>query len=267
MVIDIDEDATAADALPHRSEPFETGGIRRDHTVKFHAAPRLLNHSGRIQEFIFLGNAILVPAGHFLPLVLQGQSQPELRADAVAVGTDVPDHTKRAALANLFNNTLNNLRVAFHRCEPNRLPPKGGGELTGAPAGDCRVPQSGDAEPDFSNSSMMAITRFPRPTESSIWNRSLGVYFNTTARPTSPWMRFRCFANSPSPRFCCSALPRMLIKTTAECRSPVTSTSLTVTRPASLTGNSRRITSPISRFSNSRTRWSLREGIWFWPGL
>src|SRR5437764_11594314 len=31
--------------------------------------------------------------------------------------------------------------------------------------------------------------------------------------------------------------------------------------PASLTSNSRRTASPISRLSNSRTRWSLSEGI------
>src|SRR5258708_25185847 len=74
-------------------------------------------------------------------------------------------------------------------------------------------------------------------------------------------MRGRCCARRAMPRFCWSALPRMLMNTAAVFKSPDTSTSLTVTTPASLTGNSWRIASPMARFNNSRTRWSLREGI------
>ncbi len=100
-----------------------------------------------------------------------------------------------------------------------------------------------------------------RTTESSIRNLSVGVYFRITARATRPWMRLRWRMSRPKPRFCCSGEPRMLMKTRAECRSPATSTSLTVTSPTSLTGNSRRIASPISRLSNSRTRCIRREAI------
>src|SRR5487761_2325697 len=74
-------------------------------------------------------------------------------------------------------------------------------------------------------------------------------------------MRGRFWASSVSPRFCCSAVPRMRVNTVAERRAPVRSTSLTVTKPASATGISRRMASPISRFNNSRTRWSRMEGM------
>ena len=57
------------------------------------------------------------------------------------------------------------------------------------------------------------------------------------------------------------APPRIVMNTTADLRSPPTSMSLTVMRPTSLTLNSRRMASPISRFKSSRTRWSRRDAM------
>ena len=53
----------------------------------------------------------------------------------------------------------------------------------------------------------------------------------------------------------------VLMNTTADFKSPARSTSLTEIKPASLTWNSRRMASPISRFSNSRTRSCRRVGM------
>ena len=70
------------------------------------------------------------------------------------------------------------------------------------------------------------------------------------------------FEQSESPRFCWSALPRMLMKTVADFRSPATSTSLTVTRPASPTGEflaDRLADGALQQFA---TRWIRREGMY-----
>src|SRR5437867_2394478 len=68
-------------------------------------------------------------------------------------------------------------------------------------------------------------------------------------------MRSRSFLRISRPLRCCSLVPTMPTKTVADCRSPANPTSLTVINPASPVGISRRMISPISRFSNSRTRW------------
>src|SRR5262249_34341334 len=150
----------------------------------------------------------LVPDGDFLAGVVEGEGQPELGADAIAIGPNVADDADRFAVANRLHDSPND---ALH-------------SETG----------------DFSSSSIIWRTRLPRATDSSTTNRSWGVYFRTTALATRPWMRARFRWRSTKPVFCCSWPPRMLMKTTADFRSPPTSTSLTVTRPAWSTGISRR---------------------------
>src|ERR1039458_9680827 len=259
-MVNVDEQLTIGHALANRAKAFETGRVRGDHTVELQAALWPLDDVASVEEVVFLWNAILVPAGHLLPFVLEGEGETEQRAHAITIRADVADDTDRLALSYAFDDAVNNLWVRLHWIKTNAgwLAPECAG--SGACRGSCAY-SSGSAGLAFSKSSMIPSTRLPRAIESSIRNRRVGVYFRTTARPTNPWMRLRWRASSEIPRFCWSALPRMLIKTTADCRSPATSTSLTVMSPASLTSNSRRMTSPISRFSNSRTRWSLREGI------
>ena len=72
--------------------------------------------------------------------------------------------------------------IGFSRAQAWRAP-------EGAGSGACRVScvySAGSAGAAFSSSSMIPSTRLPRAIESSIRNRSVGVYFRTTARPTKP---------------------------------------------------------------------------------
>src|SRR5690348_3712775 len=239
VVVDVDETVPPGNTGPHLAQSLETGGVGRNDAVELQPRLGLLNDMIRVEEFIFLRDGVLVPAHHLLALVLERQAQAQLRTDAIAIGTDVADDAEGFAFSNLIDNSIHDGKARFH----------------------FRHGYSVVLGLDFSSSSIICRTRLPRTTESSMINFRVGVYFRTTARPTSPWMRLRWRVSRSRPRFCWSAVPRMLMKTAAECRSPSTSTSLTVTRPASLTVNSRRITSPIWRFKSSRTRWSRREGI------
>ena len=67
--------------------------------------------------------------------------------------------------------------------------------------------------------------------ESSKTNFNVGVYFKTTARADQTLDADAMLGEHWKPRFCWSALPRMLMKTMADFRSPATSTSLTEIRP------------------------------------
>lgn len=68
----------------------------------------------RVEEFIFLWDFILVPAAYFLALVLQRLSQPQLRANTVAVGAYMADDAECAALPHGLNNAINDFRVRLH---------------------------------------------------------------------------------------------------------------------------------------------------------
>ena len=57
---------------------------------------------------------IFVPANDFFAFVLQGERQAELRADAIAIGPDVADDAKRPALANAFEDAINDFRMRLH---------------------------------------------------------------------------------------------------------------------------------------------------------
>src|SRR5213594_1230072 len=229
VMVDIDEDLPVLDALPGLAEPLEAGAIRGNHAVECATWLRGVEEAVRVEEGQLAGHRILVPNGDGLAGVLEGEGQAELGTDAIPIGPDVADDADGVAVANRLHDSLDD---ALHS----------GSEV-------------------FSSSSMILRTRLPRATDSSTTKRSCGVYFRTTALATRPWMRVRFRWSSSKPVFCCSWPPRMLMKTTADLRSPPTSTSLTVTRPAWSTGISRRMASPISRFRSSRTRSRRWEGM------
>ena len=193
----------------------------------------------------FCGNAILIPADDFLPFVPQGEGEAELRAHAIAIRADVADDTERAALPDAFDDAVNNLWVRLHwneiECRMRVL-------RSSARSGACRV-----SCVLFFRLGRRGLFQLLDDPEHSIAAHDRVVHqepegggvFQDDRPAHQPWMRLRWRASSENPRFCWSGLPRMLMKTTAECRSPATSTSLTVIRPASLTWNSRRMASPI----------------------
>src|SRR5262249_13386535 len=148
-----------------------------------------------VEKFIFVRNGIFVPARDFFPVVAQRNRQRELRADAIAVGADVPDDAERFVLADNLEDAVDDFRVRLHFSSPF---------------------------PDWarSSSSMICKTRLPRTMESSKTNLSVGVYLSTTERATSPWIRARLSVSNCNPRFCWTGFPRILMKTTADFKSP-----------------------------------------------
>src|ERR1051326_7243880 len=232
MMIDIDEPFAVLHAFADLPHPFEAGRIRGEDAVESMAGRRRSDEFAGIEEGEFLGKRILVPADDLFALGLQSQSEGELRPDAIAVGADVAGDTQGPAGADGFEDAVNDPGMVLHE---------------------------GDRERSIS--SMISSTRLPRATESSRTKRRRGVYLSTTARPTRPWMRRRSFLRRSIALRCCSGVPMMPTNTVADWRSPATPTSLTVIRPASPAGISRRITSPISRLRSSRTRWCRRDCI------
>src|ERR1051325_1679373 len=230
VVIDIDEQFSRADVPRDLAKALEAGAVGGDDAVELASPLWRAENLLRIQEGALARDGMLVPAGARFAFILEGVSQAELRADAIAIGTDVADDAEGGTAANPVEDAPDDFR--FHV-----------------------------AGPDFSSSSMMASTRLPRSMESSTMKRRCGTYFRMTALATRDWMRERCLFNMMRPVRCCSALPRMPMKTVARRRSPATSTSLTVMTPAWSMGISRRMASPISRFNSSRTRWSRWEGM------
>ena len=68
----------------------------------------------RVQKFVFLRQAILIPTNHFFALGLKRQSESQLRADTIAVRPNVSDDAKGAALADLFQDAVNDFRMCLH---------------------------------------------------------------------------------------------------------------------------------------------------------
>src|SRR5438105_1029698 len=139
--------------------------------------------------------------------MLESQSEAQLRADTIPIRSDVTHDAKSLAVSDPFEDSINDLRMCLHL----------GGDRSGRWKRKRPLfAYSESAGVDFSSSSMISKTRFPRTTESSITNLSVGVYFRMTARATKPWMRPRLRDSRASPRFCCSGLPKILMNTTAE---------------------------------------------------
>src|SRR6266571_6517371 len=202
VMVDVDEPLSVLNVIPRFAEPLEAGAIGGNHAVKSASGPGRLIYLLRVQKGQLGWQGVLVPANDFFALVLQGQRQAQLRTNAVPVRPDVADDTDGMTLANPVEDALD----------------------------DARLHSTGDM--DFSSSAMMASTRLPRTTESSTTKRSCGVYLRMTDLAIRPWMRARCLWSRASPVRCCSGLPKMPMKTVARRKSPATSTSLTLTRPA-----------------------------------
>src|ERR1700719_1141694 len=110
----IDEQFALGDGRGHRAKALEAGGIGSDDAIEFGAAPGFLKKLVGIKELILLRNDIFVPAHDLLSFIPQGQREAELRADAVAVGTDMADDAKRAVATNSFDDAVNDFGVGFH---------------------------------------------------------------------------------------------------------------------------------------------------------
>ena len=67
-----------------------------------------------IQELVFLRDGIFVPARDFFAFVFERQSQAELRPNAIAVRTDMPDHANGLAIPNGFNYPMDDFRLRNH---------------------------------------------------------------------------------------------------------------------------------------------------------
>src|SRR5204862_3124236 len=68
-----------------------------------------------IQERVLLRQFVLVPARDAVSLRPERQREPELRADAIAVGPDVSDDADRPAFTDAGQNAVYDFRVGLHR--------------------------------------------------------------------------------------------------------------------------------------------------------
>src|SRR5437867_2582800 len=75
VMIDVDKHFALRDARADGSQPFETGGVSRNDTIEFQPRLWFLKNLFRIEEFVFLRNAIFIPTEDFFPLVPQSQRQ------------------------------------------------------------------------------------------------------------------------------------------------------------------------------------------------
>ncbi len=77
-MVNVDEDFPVADARNNLAQALKTGAIRCHDAVKLHSAFRLLEQTVAVEETVFVGNRVLIPAEHFFAFILQGQGQAEL---------------------------------------------------------------------------------------------------------------------------------------------------------------------------------------------
>ncbi len=111
----------------------------------------------RVEKGKLAGDAIFVPADNLFSLVLKGEGQSQLRADAITVRTHVSNHAKGSAITNTVEDAIDDFGLRIHSLGM-----------------DC------------SSSPMMARTRLPRAMDSSSMNRNCGVYFRTMDLATRP---------------------------------------------------------------------------------
>ena len=114
MMVDVDEDFPVADARDDPAQALKTRAIRGNDAVELHAAFGFLEQSVAVQKFVLLRDGILIPAGHFFALVLQGQRETKLRPDTIAIGPDVSGNAESFALADRSKNTVNDFGITFH---------------------------------------------------------------------------------------------------------------------------------------------------------
>src|SRR2546422_7619531 len=76
VMIDIDEDLATGDAGADFSEAIKTRRIGGDHAVKFMPLLRLLKEMVGIEELVFLGERVFVPAPDFFAFGTEGEGQP-----------------------------------------------------------------------------------------------------------------------------------------------------------------------------------------------
>ena len=114
MMIDIDEDFSIGDAPSHFAEPVEARGIGCNNTVKLDTRFGLSKKMLWIEKLVLLRQSILIPADYLLALGTKSKSEPELRANAIAIWTNMSDDAKRPMFANDVENLINDFRMWFH---------------------------------------------------------------------------------------------------------------------------------------------------------
>ena len=165
---------------PDRAEALEAGRVGGHHAIELHALPGLLDDAVRVEELVFLRDAILVPADHLLAFVARAPSvRPSCEPTQSPSGriwptTQIVWLSRRASM----------MRSMILGCGFMRRRQSQPGQRAARPANlsALLIYSSASGGRVFSSSSMMPSTRLPRTTESSIRNRSRGVYFKTTAR-------------------------------------------------------------------------------------
>src|SRR5437879_2180876 len=124
-MVNVDEKLSLFDAGANFAEPFETGRVGRDDAIKFHASFRLLDQTVGIQKLIFFRNPVFVPAMDFFAFVFVREGQSQLRTDAIAIGTNMPDDAYGMTFADAFYDAINDLgmRIHFLRLRTERIDP------------------------------------------------------------------------------------------------------------------------------------------------
>ena len=98
-----------SDEAGYFADTFQAGRVGGHHAVEVQALLGLLDGAVAVKELVFLRDAVLVPAGHFLALVAEREREAELRADAIPVRADVADDTDGAAFAEGFDDAVDDL--------------------------------------------------------------------------------------------------------------------------------------------------------------
>src|ERR1043166_7052296 len=100
MMINVDHFFAVADSSAGPSQALKAGAIGCDDEVELFAGFGTLHDFVRVQKRILLGEFVFVPTGNGFAFVAERESQGELGANAIAVGTDVPDDAYLFAFAN-----------------------------------------------------------------------------------------------------------------------------------------------------------------------
>src|SRR5438309_1761983 len=89
VMVDVDEKLSLLNTFAHFAQSLVTGAVGGHNAIKLMVAPRNLQRVLAIQKSELGWKHVFIPADDFLSLVFQGQSQSQLRSDAITIGTDM----------------------------------------------------------------------------------------------------------------------------------------------------------------------------------
>src|SRR5579884_2802486 len=121
VMVNIDEQFALADVPPSLAQAFETGRIGRNNAIEFLARFWPLHKFIGIEKCQLIGHRVLIPAGDFFALIAQRKRHCQLRANAITIRSDVPDHAKGAVSVDSFKDAVNDFWVWLHQ-EAWRVP-------------------------------------------------------------------------------------------------------------------------------------------------